>query len=179
MFLLVSVRHVGAHPGEHQHGVSVQISITLGRTFLRTSRIRNIPLPWILARVFVYVPPFISQILDFIYWTVLIFILIYSEWRDTENQHDQKLGRVDFWDCYYGQREKWPIADRCFPSSLRSRRLEVVGTRKNGRARRRHARGEVSRVSLACARSLFRPLFPIAWKRDWRLVISGVHGTII
>ena len=30
----------------------------------------------------------------------------------------------------------------CF--SLRSRRLEVVGTRKNGCARRRHARGEVS-----------------------------------
>ena len=26
--------------------------------------------------------------------------------------------------------------------SLRSRRLEVVGTRKNGRARRKHARGE-------------------------------------
>ena len=47
---------------------------------------RNIPLTWILARVFVYVPPFISQILDFIYWTVLIFILIYFEWRDTENQ---------------------------------------------------------------------------------------------
>ena len=40
MFLLVSVRHVGAHLGEHQHGVSIQISI--------------------------YVPPFISQILDFI-----------------------------------------------------------------------------------------------------------------
>ena len=47
---------------------------------------RNIPLIWILARVFVYAPPFISQILDFIYWTVLIFILIYFEWRDTENQ---------------------------------------------------------------------------------------------
>ena len=39
-----------------------------------------------LARVFVYVPPFISQILDLIYWTVLILILIYFEWRDTENQ---------------------------------------------------------------------------------------------
>ena len=39
-----------------------------------------------LARVFAYVPPFISQILDFTYWTVLIFILIYFEWRDTENQ---------------------------------------------------------------------------------------------
>ena len=78
MFLLVFVRHVGAHPGEHQHGVFVQISISLGKTFLRTSRIRNIP--WILARVFVYVPPFISQILNFIYWTVLIFILINFEW---------------------------------------------------------------------------------------------------
>ena len=86
MFLLVSVRHVGAHPGEHQHGISIQISISLGKTFLRISRIRNIPLTWILARVFVYVPPFISQILDFIYWTVLIFTLIYFEWRDTENQ---------------------------------------------------------------------------------------------
>ena len=86
MFLLVSFRHVGAHPGGHQHGVSIQISINLGKTFLRISRIRNIPLTWILARVFVYVPPFISQILDFIYWTVLIFILIYFEWRDTENQ---------------------------------------------------------------------------------------------
>ena len=86
MFLLVSVRHVGAHPGGHQHGVSIQISINLGKTFLRISRIRNIPLTWILARVFVYVPPFISQILDFIYWTVLIFILIYFEWCDTQNQ---------------------------------------------------------------------------------------------
>ena len=33
MFLLVSVRHVGAHPGGHQHGVSIQISINLGITF--------------------------------------------------------------------------------------------------------------------------------------------------
>ena len=35
MFLLISVRHVGAHPGEHQHDVSIQISISLGKTFLR------------------------------------------------------------------------------------------------------------------------------------------------
>ena len=79
---VVSVPHVGAHPAEHQHGVS----ISLGKTALWISRIPNIPLTWILARVFVYVPPFISQILDFIYWTVLILILIYFEWRDTENQ---------------------------------------------------------------------------------------------
>ena len=82
MFLLVSVRHVVAHPDEHQHGVSIPISINLGKTFLRISRIRHIPLSWNLARVFAYLPPFISQILDFIYWTVLIFILIYFEWRE-------------------------------------------------------------------------------------------------
>ena len=41
--------------------------------------------------------------------------------------------------------------------SLCSRHLEVVGTRKNGRARRSHLR-----VSLARARSLFRPLLPSA-----------------
>ena len=86
MFLLVSVCHVDAHPGGHQHGVSVQISINLGKTFLRISRIRNILLAIILARVFVYLPRFISLISDFIYWTVLIFSLIYFEWRDDENQ---------------------------------------------------------------------------------------------
>ena len=52
MFLLVSVRRVGAHSGGHQHGVSLQIFINLGKTFLRISRIRNILLTWILARVF-------------------------------------------------------------------------------------------------------------------------------
>ena len=39
MFLLVS-----------QHGVSIQISINLGKTFLRMPQIRNIPLTWILTR---------------------------------------------------------------------------------------------------------------------------------
>ena len=86
MFLLVSVRHVGAHPDELQHGVSIQSSINLGKTFLRISRIRIIPSTQILARVFVCLPPFISKILDFICRMVLIFILIYFEWRDTENQ---------------------------------------------------------------------------------------------
>ena len=84
MFLLVSVRHVGAHPGGHQHGVSLQISINLGNTFLRISRVRNILLTWILARIFVYLPPFVSQILDFIYWTGLIFILISFEWKNQQ-----------------------------------------------------------------------------------------------
>ena len=86
MFLLVSVRHVGAHPHELQHGVSIQSSINFGKTFPRISRTRIIPSTQILARVFVYLPPIISLILDFKYRMVLIFISIYFEWRDTENQ---------------------------------------------------------------------------------------------
>ena len=86
MFLLVSVRHVGAHTDELQHGVSIQSSINLDKTFPRISRIRIIPSTQILTRVFVYLPPFISQILDFICRMVLIFILIYFECGDTENQ---------------------------------------------------------------------------------------------
>ena len=84
--LLVSVRHVGAHPDELQHGISIQSSINLGTTFPRISRIRIIPSTQILERVFVYLPPFISQILDIICRMVLISILIYFEWRDTVNQ---------------------------------------------------------------------------------------------
>ena len=71
--------------------VSIQSSLNLGKTFPRISRIRIIPSTQILSRVFVHLPPFISQILDFIYQMVLILILIliYFEWRDTENQQLQ------------------------------------------------------------------------------------------
>ena len=74
MFLLVSVRHVGAHPYELQHDVSIH----LGKAFPRISRIRIIPSTQILARVFVYLPPFISQIWTlsvewfwFLFWSIL------------------------------------------------------------------------------------------------------------
>ena len=93
MFLLVSVRHVGAHPDELQHGVSIQSSINLGKTFPRISRIPIISSTQILPRVFLYLPPFISQILDFICRMVLIFIPIYFEWRDTENQQYKKMNK--------------------------------------------------------------------------------------
>jgi len=56
------------------------------KKFIRISRVRKIAVTRILARVFAYLPSFISQILDFIYRPVLIFILIYFELRDTENQ---------------------------------------------------------------------------------------------
>ena len=83
MFLLVSGRHVGAHLGGHQHGVSIQISINLEKTFLRISPIKNIAVTWILARVFAYLPSFYFQILDLIYCTVLIFYfdLFWMAWH--------------------------------------------------------------------------------------------------
>ena len=74
MFLLVSVRHVGAHPDELQHGVSLQSSKNLGKTFPRISRIRIFPSAQILARDFVHLPPFISQIPTFsVGWFWLLF----------------------------------------------------------------------------------------------------------
>ena len=51
---VVSGRHVGAHTNGHQHGVSIQISVNLGKKFLRISRIRKISVTRILARVFAY-----------------------------------------------------------------------------------------------------------------------------
>ena len=69
---------------------SIQSSINLVKTFPRISRIRIIPSTQILARVFVYLPAFISQILDFICRMVLILILIYFEWCDTANSPRKK-----------------------------------------------------------------------------------------
>ena len=78
MFQLVSVRHVGVHQDELQHGVSIQSYINLGKTFPRISRIRIIPWTQILARVFVYLLPFISQILDFICGIMGLWFLFWS-----------------------------------------------------------------------------------------------------
>ena len=55
----------------------------LRKTFLRISCIRKIAVTWIFARVFAYLPSFHSQILDLIYWTVLIFYfdLFWMAWH--------------------------------------------------------------------------------------------------
>ena len=47
----VGFRHVGAHPDEDQGGVSIQITINLGKTLLRISCITKAAVNWILARV--------------------------------------------------------------------------------------------------------------------------------
>ena len=61
MFLLVSGRH------GHQHGVSTQISINLGKQFLRISCVRKIAVTWILARVLCI---YLLSVLSF--WTLSI-----------------------------------------------------------------------------------------------------------
>ena len=123
MFQLVSVRHVGAHPNELQHGVSIQNSINLGKPFPRISRIRIIPSTQILARVFVYLPPFIFQILDLICPMVLIFILIYFEWRDTENHQLRAY-------CTFASKQAvsitlfGPRPNNNYPQSIQTRNIE-------------------------------------------------------
>ena len=54
-------------PASPQHGVSSQISINLGKRYLRISCSRKIAVTLILARVFAYLLSFFFQILDFIY----------------------------------------------------------------------------------------------------------------
>ena len=78
MFLWASGHHFGAHPDGHQHGVSIQISINLGKTFLHISCLRKSAMTWIMARGFAYLPSFFSQILDFMYSVERFWFLLRS-----------------------------------------------------------------------------------------------------
>ena len=84
MFLLVSGHHVGAHLGGYQHGVFIQISINLGKTFLRISSIRKIAMTpgesLCISTFFLFPDSGLNLFHGF------DSILIYFEWRDTENQ---------------------------------------------------------------------------------------------
>ena len=92
MFLLVSGRHVGAHPDGHQHGVSVQSSVNLSNTLLRIAREWKIAETLFLARLFILQLSIISQILESIYWTVTIFS---SDHMTDENRVLAHLTRLD------------------------------------------------------------------------------------
>ena len=80
MFLLVSGRHVGAHPDGHQHGVSIQISINLGKAsphILHKKNCSDLNLGESPCTV-----TFLSQVLDLSYWTVFIFFWsIWMAWH--------------------------------------------------------------------------------------------------
>jgi len=73
MFLLVSGRHIGAHPDGNQHGVTIQNSLNLGNTLLRIAREWKIVETWFLATLFILQLSIISQILELIYLTITIF----------------------------------------------------------------------------------------------------------
>ena len=84
-------RRVSQNPGPRTPiiPVCIQISINLRKMFLLISSVKKNDVTWILARVFAYLPSCCFQILDLIDWTVLFFILIYFEWRDTEKNGTQ------------------------------------------------------------------------------------------
>ena len=58
--------------------------------FFRISCIWNIIQIWLLARRFVYLSSFISQILDFLYWMVCIFIFMSSQWKQRIDYFDDR-----------------------------------------------------------------------------------------
>ena len=58
--------------------------------FFRISCIWNIIQTWLLARPFVYLSSFISQILDFLYWMVCIFIFMWSQWKQRIDYFDDR-----------------------------------------------------------------------------------------
>ena len=84
------------HLDGQKHGVFIQISIKLGKEFLRISSIRKIAVTWIFAGVFVYLPYFFSQILDFIYGRLLFLFwsILNSVTLKTSNK---KQRRVPTW----------------------------------------------------------------------------------
>lgn len=77
MFLLVSGRHVGARPDGHHHGISIQSSITLGKSFLQISCIWKIALTWIIVTFFHFPDSefYLFNGFDYSFW-----------WCDSENQ---------------------------------------------------------------------------------------------
>ena len=76
----------------HQHVDSIQSFINLGKPFFPISRIWNISQTWFLARVFVYLSFFISQILVLLYWMNLFPLATRSNRRrETVSMHKKSL----------------------------------------------------------------------------------------
>ena len=61
--------------------VSIQSLITLGKKFHRISRTWIITETWFLARLFVYLSSFISQILEFLFWLFAFLFLMARQWK--------------------------------------------------------------------------------------------------
>ena len=88
MFLLVFGRHVGAHVHRHQHGVSIQISINLGKTFLRISSMRkNLGKSLCICTFFLFPDSGLDLLngFDFLFWSILNGVTLKTSNRNTEN----------------------------------------------------------------------------------------------
>ena len=83
MYLLVFGRHVGTYLDGHQHGVSKQISINLGNVSPHIFLEKNCCDLNLLERLCIFT--FFCFPDSGLYWTTLVFIFIYFEWRDTGN----------------------------------------------------------------------------------------------
>jgi len=87
MFLLVSGRHVGAHTDGHQHGVSIQLSVNLGKklsphiSHKKNCCDQNFGESLCIFTFFHFPDSGLYLLTGFVF-----FILVYFELRDTENQ---------------------------------------------------------------------------------------------
>ena len=57
----------------HKNGISIQSSLNLGETLLQITCEWKTAKTWFLATLLMYQSSIVSQILDFIHWTVMIF----------------------------------------------------------------------------------------------------------
>ena len=100
MFLLVSGCHVGQSPYKI-------ISMNLGDILLRIAGKLKTAETWFLARLFILQSSIISQILEFIYWTVMIFSFDHDWWKPRITSHYDTVYwaglvvnlRFDHWTC--------------------------------------------------------------------------------
>ena len=74
--------------------VSIQSSLNLGETLLRIAHEWKTAETWFLVRLFILQSSFISQILEFIYWTVTIFI--FDHVTDENREYPSFWLAVDF-----------------------------------------------------------------------------------
>ena len=81
----------------HKHGVCIQSSIRWVTHFCEWRANKKTAETWFLARLFIMRSSILSQILDFIYWTVTIFLITWlmkteNYWFSVSRHADGKLG---------------------------------------------------------------------------------------
>ena len=94
MFLLVSGGHIGVPERDTNMAFPCKSFINLGKPFFPISRIWNVSQTWFLARVFVYLSFFISQILVLLHWMVCFFCIFHCVTVLAENRGSPRGSRT-------------------------------------------------------------------------------------